>query len=89
MGPSSISAGMDYAAPTRVALEAAPGCLTSGGDHLCISSDNDLRPGQLDSSSDRLMASAATNRASPPSSYGGGAVRPLKPKSQGLSGRWP
>jgi hypothetical protein len=36
----------------------APGCLTSGGDHLCTSSDNDLRPGRPDSSNDRLKASA-------------------------------
>jgi hypothetical protein len=44
---------------------------TNDVDHLCTSSDNDLRPGRLDSSSDRLRASAAMNRTSPPSSYGG------------------
>jgi hypothetical protein len=56
---------MDYAAPTGVALEAGSGRphqrrrpplhrrIAGGSDHLCTSSDNDLRLGRLDSSSDR------------------------------------
>ena len=49
----------------------APDSPTNDVDHLCTSSDNDLHAGQLDTSSDRLRASAAANRTSPPSSYGG------------------
>jgi hypothetical protein len=63
--PSSISAGMDYIAPMGVALEAGSGQthqrrrpplhrrIAGGSDHLCTGSDNDLRLGRLDSSSDR------------------------------------
>jgi hypothetical protein len=74
---------MDYAAPAGVALEAGSGQphqrrrpplhrRTAGdSDHLCTSSDNDLRSERLASSSDHLRVSATTNRSSPPSSYGG------------------
>jgi hypothetical protein len=44
---------------------------TNDDDHLCTSSDNDLRLGRLDSSSDRLRVSATVKRSSPPSSYRG------------------
>jgi hypothetical protein len=49
----------------------APDSPTNDVDHLCTSSDNDLRPEWLDSSSDRLRASTTTNRTSPPSYHGG------------------
>jgi hypothetical protein len=53
--PSSISAGMDYAAPAGVTLEASSGQphqrrrpplhrrIAGNSDHLCTSSDNNLR----------------------------------------------
>jgi hypothetical protein len=44
---------------------------TNGDGRLCTSSDNDLRLERLDSSSNRLRASATVKRFSPPSSYGG------------------
>jgi hypothetical protein len=81
--PSSISAGMNYAAPARVALEAGSGQphqwwrppmhrrIANDGDHLCTSSDNDLHSERLASSSDHLRVSATANRSSPSSSYGG------------------
>jgi hypothetical protein len=49
----------------------APDNPTNDGDHLCTSSDNDLRSERLTSSSDRLRVSATVNRPSPSSSYGG------------------
>jgi hypothetical protein len=85
--PSSISAGMDYAAPAGVALEASSKQLhqrrrpplhrriASDSDHLSTSSDNDLCSERLASSSDHLRVSAAANRSSPPSSYGGEGLR--------------
>jgi hypothetical protein len=41
----------------------APDGPTNDVDHLCTSSDNDLCPGRLDISSDRLRASATSNRS--------------------------
>jgi hypothetical protein len=67
--PSFISAGMNYLQEPRWKL--APDSPTNDVDDLCTSSDNDLCLGWLDSSSDRLRASAAAKRTSPPSSYGG------------------
>jgi hypothetical protein len=60
----------------------APGCLTSGGDHLCISSDNDLRSGWYASSSDHLRVSAAVKgpRPRPPT---GGDNEAIKAKESG------
>jgi hypothetical protein len=81
--PSSMSAGMDYAASTKVAMEADPGQphqwrrpplhrrIAGDSDHLCTSSDNDLRSVRLASNSDHLRVSATTKRSSPPSSYEG------------------
>jgi hypothetical protein len=60
---------MNYLQEPRWKLD--PDSPTNDVDHLCTSSDNDLCPGRLDSSNDRLRASAAANRTSPPSSYGG------------------
>jgi hypothetical protein len=51
--------------------ELAPDSSTNGGDHLYTNSDNDLRLGRLDSSSDCPRVSATVKRSSPPSSYGG------------------
>jgi hypothetical protein len=82
-GPSSISSGMDYTAPAGVALEAGSGQphqrrrpplhrrIASDSDHLCTSSDNDLRSKRLASSGDRFGTCATAKRSSPPSSYGG------------------
>jgi hypothetical protein len=79
---------MNYTAPAGVALEAGSGQphqrwrpplhrrIAGNSDHLCTSSDNDLHSGRLDSSSDRLRASATVKRSSPPSSYGGRPGRP-------------
>jgi hypothetical protein len=93
--PSSISAGMDYAAPAGVTLEAGSGQphqqqrpplhrrIAGDGDHLCTSSDNDLRSERLASSSNHLRVSATVNRSSPPSSYGGGDNEAIKAKESG------
>jgi hypothetical protein len=84
---------MDYAAPTRVVLEAGSGLphqrrrpplhrrIADDSDHLCISSDNNLHSGRYASSSDHLRESAAVKdpRPRPPT---GATTRPLKPKSQ-------
>jgi hypothetical protein len=51
--------------------ELAPDSSTNGGDHLCTSSDNDLRLGQLDNSSDRPRASATVKKSSPHPPTGG------------------
>jgi hypothetical protein len=85
---------MDYAAPTRVALEAGSGLphqrrrpplhrwIAGDSDHLCISSDNDLRSGQYASSSDHLRVSAAVKgpRPRPPT---GGDNEAIKAKESG------
>jgi hypothetical protein len=82
-GPSSISAGMDYAAPAGVALEAGSGqphqrrrpplhqWIAGSNDHLCTSSDNHLRSGWLTSGGDHPKVCTIARRSSPPSSYGG------------------
>jgi hypothetical protein len=82
-GPSSIFSGTNYAAPAGVALEAGSEQphqqrrpplhqrIASGSDHLCTSSDNDLRSVRLASNSGHLRVSATVRRSSPPSSYGG------------------
>jgi hypothetical protein len=69
-GPSSISAGMDYATPAGVALEAGSGQphqrrrpplhqrFADDSDHLCTSSDNHLR-------SERPRAAATTSGCAP------------------------
>jgi hypothetical protein len=57
-GPERFASGGDHVS-------------SDGDDHPCTSSDNDLRLGRLDSSSDRLRASVAVKRSSPPSSYRG------------------
>jgi hypothetical protein len=74
---------MDYAAPTRVALEAGSGLphqrrrpplhrrIAGNSDHLCISSDNDLRFGRYASSSDHLRVSAAVKGPRPRPPIGG------------------
>ena len=49
----------------------APSCLTSGGSHLCTSSDNDHHSEWFASSSVHLRVCAVARRSSPPSSYGG------------------
>jgi hypothetical protein len=92
--PSSISAGMDYAAPTRVTLEAGSELphqrrrpplhrrIAGDSDHLCISSNNDLRSGWYASSSDHLRVSAAVKgpRPHPPT---GGDNEAIKAKESG------
>jgi hypothetical protein len=45
-------------------------------------------PGRHDSGDGRLNACAIAKRSSPPSSCGGAATRPLKPKSWRLGDRW-
>jgi hypothetical protein len=82
-GPSSISAGMDYAAPAGVTLEAGSGQphqrwrpplhqrIAGGNDHLCTSSDNHLRSKRLTSGGDHPRVCAIARRSSPLSSYGG------------------
>jgi hypothetical protein len=44
---------------------------TNDGGHLCTRNDNDLCSERLTSSSSHLRVSAAANRSSPSSSYGG------------------
>jgi hypothetical protein len=75
---------MDYAAPTRVALEAGSGpphqrrrpplhrWIAGDSDHLCISSDNDLRSERYASSSNHLRVSAAVKGPRPRTPTGGG-----------------
>jgi hypothetical protein len=45
--------------------------IAGDNDHLCTSSDNDMRSERLTSSSDHLRVSATVSRSLPPSSYGG------------------
>jgi hypothetical protein len=85
---------MDYAAPTRVALEAGSGLphqrrrpplhrrIAGDSDHLCISSDNDLRSGRYASSSDHLRVSVVVKgpRPRPPT---GGDNEAIKAKESG------
>jgi hypothetical protein len=45
--------------------------IAGDSDHLCTSSNNDLRSERLASSSDHLRVSTTAKRSLPPSSYGG------------------
>jgi hypothetical protein len=45
--------------------------IAGDSDHLCTSSDNDLRSVRFASNSDHLRVSATAKRSLPPSSYGG------------------
>ena len=74
---------MDYAAPVGVTLKTGSAQprqrrrpplhrrITGDSDHLCISSDNDLRSGRYASSSDHLRVSAAVKGPLPRPPMGG------------------
>jgi hypothetical protein len=80
-GPSSISAGMNCAAPAGVTLETGSRQphrrrrpplhqrIAGDRDHLCTSSDNDLHSEWFASSSIHLRVCAVARRSSPPSSH--------------------
>jgi hypothetical protein len=88
-GPSSISAGMNYAAPAGVTLEVGSEQplhrrIASYSNHLCTSSDNDLRSMRLASNSDHLRVRATARRSSPRPPTGGNneAIKAKKSRTQ-------